>query len=189
MSDAGEITALLGAMKRGDPAAESRLMAIMYDELHARARYYMRRERQDHTRQPPALLNEAFLRVMRESRPDLQSRAHLVAAASIAMRRVLVDHARERAAAKRPAGKKRVEFDALLAAEAPRLDQILLLDEALDQLSRCDPRQARVVELLFFGGSTTEEAAAALEVSERTIKRDWRRARAWLHAQLAGGEE
>jgi RNA polymerase sigma-70 factor (ECF subfamily) len=187
LPDAGEITALLGAMKHGDLAAESRLMALIYSELHARARHYMRRERQSHTLQPTALVNEAFLRVMREGGHDLQSRAHLVAAASIAMRRVLVDHARERAALKRPAGKKRVELNDLLAAEAPRLDQMLVLDEALEELARCDARQARVVELLYFGGSTAEEAGEALGISERTVKRDWRRARAWLHVQLAGG--
>jgi RNA polymerase sigma factor (TIGR02999 family) len=186
----GEITALLAALKQGDALAESRLMTLLYSDLHGRARRYMQRERRDHTLQPTALVHETFLRLTRDRGLDLRSRAHFLATASIVMRRVLVDHARERAAAKRPGVRPRARFDDILAAEHPRLDDMLVLDEALTRLAACDARQARVVELLFFGGLTEEEAAGALGVSartiKRTIKRDWRNARAWLHSQLSG---
>jgi RNA polymerase sigma factor (TIGR02999 family) len=184
LSHSGEITALLEAAK-GDSGAESRLMALMYRDLHDRARRYMQRERRDHTLQPTALVHEAFLRLMRDRDPDLRSRTHFLAMASIAMRRVLVDHARERAAAKRTGGKARVELHDAVAAQAPRGEEMLALDEALVRLAACDARQARVVEMLFFGGMTEEEAAEALGVSARTVKRDWRSARAWLHGQMA----
>jgi RNA polymerase sigma factor (TIGR02999 family) len=145
----------------------------------------MLRERRDHTLQPTALVHEAFLRLTRAKFLDLGSRTHFLAAASIVMRRVLVDHARERAAAKRPLGKGRVELENVLTAEYPRIEEMLVLDEALTQLAACDARQARVVELLFFGGLTEDEAAAFLGLSSRTVKRDWRNARAWLQGQLA----
>jgi RNA polymerase sigma factor (TIGR02999 family) len=180
----GEITALLEAVKTGDAAAESRLMALMYRDLHARARQYMRRERPDHTLQPTALVHEAFLRMMRDSGASLHSRGHFLAVASIAMRRVLVDHARERAADKRRG--IRVELTDAMGQRGSRLDDMLALDEALTRLTVCDARQGRVVELLFFGGMTEEEAAETLGVSARTVKRDWRAARAWLQAQMAG---
>ena len=185
MPRSGEITALLDAVKSGDSGAESRLMALMYRDLHARARLYMQRERRDHTLQPTALVHEAFLRLMREGAVELHSRTHFLAAASIVMRRVLVDHARGRAAAKRHGGQVQVELAEGMAAEAPNLEDMLTLDEALTRLAACDARQARVVELLFFGGLTEEEAAESLGVSSRTVKRDWRSARAWLQAQLA----
>ena len=186
MPHSGEITALLEQFQQGDTGAESRLMALMYQDLHARARQYMRRERRDHTLQPTALVNEAFLRLMREGGASLKSRTHFLAMASIVMRRVLVDHARERAAAKRTGAKARVELDDKVASTDPRSEEMLALDEALTRLTECDARQGRVVELLFFGGMTEEEAAESLGVSTRTVKRDWRSARAWLHAQMAG---
>lgn len=185
MSERGEITELLAAMKGGDARAEARLMALMYQDLHGRAKAYMRRERRDHTLQPTALVNEAFLRLLRDSAVDLTSRAHFLAAASITMRQVLVDHARQRRAAKRQGHRIRVELGDFAAGAGPR-DDVLILDEALTQLAGCDPRQARVVELLFFGGLTEEEAAENLGLSSRTVKRDWRSARAWLQAQLRG---
>jgi len=160
-------------------------MALMYRDLHARARHYMQRERRDHTLQPTALVHEAFLRLMRQPDADLRSRAHFLAMASIVMRRVLVDHARERAAAKRTGGKARVELHEGVAAQQPRGEEMLALDEALTRLAVCDARQARVVEMLFFGGMTEEEAAESLGISSRTVKRDWRSARAWLHAQMS----
>ena len=185
MPHSGEITALLEAVRQGDSDAESRLMALMYRDLHARARHYMQRERRDHTLQPTALVHEAFLRLMRQPDADLRSRAHFLAMASIVMRRVLVDHARERAAAKRTGGKARVELHEGVAAQQPRGEEMLALDEALTRLAVCDARQARVVEMLFFGGMTEEEAAESLGISSRTVKRDWRSARAWLHAQMS----
>jgi RNA polymerase sigma factor (TIGR02999 family) len=185
MPHIGEITALLGAWKQGDARAESRLMALIYKDLHARAQLYMRRERRDHTLQPTALVHEAYLRLIGEG-GHYQSRAHFLAAASIAMRRVLVDHARGRAAGKRSGGKQRVELSDVFTAQSPPLDQMLALDEALTRLAASDARQARVVELLFFGGLTEEEAAEVLGVSARTVKRDFRSARAWLQTQYNG---
>jgi RNA polymerase sigma-70 factor, ECF subfamily len=181
---AGEITRLLGALKEGDKNAEARLMGLVYPELDARARHYMRGERRDHTLQPTALINEAYMRLMMDRAIDFHDRAHFFAAASIAMRHVLVDHARARGAGKRPNGKQKVELNNLLAAQAPRLDQILILDEALTRLSAADERQGRIVELIYFGGLTEEEAASVLDVSVRTVKRDWRDARAWLQAEI-----
>jgi RNA polymerase sigma factor (TIGR02999 family) len=162
-------------------------MALIYADLHARAQLYMRRERRDHTLQPTALVHETYLRLMHEGGAGYESRAHFLAAASIVMRRILVDHARQRAAAKRPGGRQRVELNDVLAAQNPRLDQMLALDEALTRLAACDARQARVVEMLFFGGLTAEEAAETLGVSTRTVKRDFRSARAWLQTQYNGG--
>jgi RNA polymerase sigma-70 factor, ECF subfamily len=181
---AGEITRLLGALKRGDAEAESRLMSLVYAEFHARAEHYMRAERRDHTLQPTALVHEAYLRMMQDHAIDFQSRAHFFATASVVMRRVLVDHARAHGAGKRPGGKQKVELNDFLAAQSPRLDQMLILDEALTRLTQMDPRQGRMVEIIYFGGLTHEEAAAVLGISVRTVKRDWNSARAWLQAEL-----
>lgn len=181
---AGEITRLLGALKQGNAGAESQLIGLVYGEFHARAQHYMRGERPDHTLQPTALVHEAYMRLMQDQAIDFQSRAHFFATASIVMRRVLVDHARARAAGKRPEGKQKVELNDFLAAQSPRLDQMLILDEALTRLSRMDARQGRLVEMMYFGGLTEEEAAEVLGVSVRTVKRDWSSARAWLQAEL-----
>lgn len=184
MPSAGEITQRLEALRRGDRGAESELADLVYDELHARARQYMRRERPDHTLQPTALVHEAFLKLMQGQDIEWQSRAHFLAVASTVMRRILVDHARARRAEKRPGGKHQVDMAEGIAAENPRTEQVLILDEALTRLSEMDPRQGRLVELIYFGGLTEEEAAEALGISTRTVKRDWASARAWLHAQL-----
>jgi RNA polymerase sigma-70 factor (ECF subfamily) len=180
----GEITSLLAALKRGDPDAERNLVALVYDDFHALARRFMRHERPDHTLQPTALVNEAYLRLLQNHAGDWQDRAHFFAAASIAMRRILVDHARQRAAGKRPAGKLKVELNEFMASADPRIDQLLVLDEALTRLAEFDGRKARLVEMLYFGGLTEEEAAPVLGVSVRTVKRDWKAARAWLQVQL-----
>ena len=181
---AGEITQLLGALKLGDAGAESQLIGLVYGEFRARAQHYMRSERPDHTLQPTALVHEAYMRLMQDQAIDFQSRAHFFATASIVMRRVLVDHARARAAGKRPDGKLKLELQDFLAAQNPRLDQMLILDEALTRLSQMDARQGRLVEMMYFGGLTEEEAASVLGVSVRTVKRDWRSARAWLQSEL-----
>ena len=181
---AGEITRLLAALKRGDRNAQSNLIDLVYPDLHAIARHYMLRERPDHTLQPTALCHEAYIRLMQDHALDWQSRAHFFAAASIVMRRILVDHARQRGAAKRPGGKQRVELDDFMAWNSPRFDQLLVLDEALTRLAEWDQRRARLVEMIYFGGLTEEEAGAVLGVSVRTVKRDWSAARAWLQAQF-----
>jgi RNA polymerase sigma factor (TIGR02999 family) len=159
-------------------------MELVYGEFHALAQKQMRRERPDHTLQPTALVHEAYLRLMQDNAADWQNRAHFYATAAVVMRRILVDHARKRAAAKRPQARQTVELDDFLAAPAPRIEQLLILDEALTRLFRMDARQGRVVELIYFGGLTEEEAALVLGVSLRTVKRDWRGARAWLQAEL-----
>ena len=182
----GDITKLLAAMRRGDPLAEANLVALVYEDFHALAKRYMNRERPDHTLQPTALVHEAYVRLLRDNPAEWQSRAHFFAAASIVMRRILVDHARSRAAAKRPGGKQRVELDEFMAAASPRIEQLLILDEALTRLADWDRRQARLVEMIYFGGLTESEAAAVMGISERTVKRDWRAARAWLQSQLGG---
>ena len=181
---AGEITNQLEALRRGVPQAESILAELVYDELHARAQQYMRRERPDHTLQPTALVNEAFLKLLRHQTIEWQDRAHFLAVASVVMRRILVDHARGRGAAKRFGAQQKVELDERHAARQPHLDQLLVLDEALNRLTKMDPRQGRMVELMYFGGLTEEETAEALGISVRTVKRDWSSARAWLQAQL-----
>jgi RNA polymerase sigma-70 factor (ECF subfamily) len=186
VSSAGEITSLLAALKRGDSNAEANLVALVYGELNRLAHRYMRHERPDHTLQPTALVNEAYLRLMGPAHDarDWNSRTHFFATASVVMRRILVDHARQRAAAKRPGGKQRVEIDETMAASRPRLDELLALDEALTRLAGWSPRQARLVEMIYFGGLTEDEAAQMLGISQRTAKRDWTAARAWLQAQL-----
>jgi RNA polymerase sigma factor (TIGR02999 family) len=180
----GEITRLLGAIKRGDREAKSRLLTLVYAELHARAARYMRAERRDHTLQPTALINEAYVRLMQDRSLDFQSRAHFFAIASTVMRRVLVDHARARAAARRPAGKLKVELHDAVAMHNPNPDRMLMLDEALTRLAALDARQASLVEMIYFGGLSQEEAAAVLGLSPRTVKRDWSSARAWLQAEI-----
>jgi RNA polymerase sigma-70 factor (ECF subfamily) len=182
----GDITKLLAAMRRGDPEAEANLIALVYDDFHALARRYMTRERPDHTLQPTALVNEAYLRLLHDRPADWQGRSHFFAAASIVMRRILVDHARSRAAGKRAGGRQRVDLNEFMASASPRIEQMLILDEALTRLAEWDSRQARLVEMIYFGGLTESEAAEVLGISERTVKRDWRAARAWLQSQLGG---
>jgi RNA polymerase sigma-70 factor (ECF subfamily) len=181
---AGEITKQLQALRSGDRQAESLLAELVYDDLHARAQQYMRRERTDHTLQPTALVHETFLKLLRHQNIEWQSRAHFLAVASVVMRRILVDHARSRRAAKRSGAKQEVDLDERHAAWHPHLDRLLALDQALARLSQMDPRQGRIVELMYFGGLTEEETAEALGISVRTVKRDWSSARAWLQTQL-----
>ena len=180
----GPITKQLAALRRGDRRAETVLAELVYDDLHARARHYMRRERPDHTLQPTALVHETFLKLLRDPNIEWQDRAHFLAVASVVMRRILVDYARHHAAAKGPGGKQQVELDEHLAAAHPALDRWLMLDEALTRLSEMDPRQGRMVELMHFGGLTEEETAEVLGVSVRTVKREWASARAWLQTEL-----
>ena len=179
----GDITNLLAAIRRGDAGAENNLATLVYRDLHALAQRHMRRERPDHTLQPTALVNEAYLHLMRKKRVDLKDRIHLFAAISRVMRNVLIDYARQRGSAKRP-GKHRIELDDFLANTTPHLDQLLILDEALDQLAALDTRQARVGKLIYYGGLKEIEAAVVLGLSVRTVKRDWSAARAWLQVQL-----
>jgi RNA polymerase sigma-70 factor, ECF subfamily len=182
-NDEGQVTVLLKAMTAGDATAEERLLPLVYHELHRLARSYMRRERPDHTLQPTALINEAYLRLT-GGRVDWKNREHFIGVAAQVMRRVLVDHARSHNAEMRGGGLKRVDFDEVLALSPQRAEELLALNEALDRLARLNPRQTRVVELHYFGGLSMVQIAALLHVSERSVKRDWSLARIWLFDEL-----
>ena len=179
----GEVTILLRAMKSGDESAAGRLLPLVYSELHRLARHYMQRERSDHTLQPTALINEAYLRLAHGD-VDWQSRQHFIGVAATVMRRVLVDHARAHNAPMRGGDRQKVELDEGLAFSDERSSEVLALHDALNRLEEVNPRQARVVELRYFAGLSVEEAAAVLEVSPRSIKRDWALARLWLFREI-----
>jgi RNA polymerase sigma factor (TIGR02999 family) len=175
---------LLRAWAHGDEAAGDRLFPILYSELRRRAGRFMRRERRYHTLQPSGLVHEAYLRLAAAPDLDWNDRAHFFAIAARVMRQVLVDHARRRGAAKRD-GLRVTLGDADAAVDPP---DVLDLENALKELAALDARQARVVELRFFGGLDVEEAAEVMGVSPRTVKREWQTARAWLqHRLLRGG--
>jgi RNA polymerase sigma factor, sigma-70 family/RNA polymerase sigma factor, TIGR02999 family len=181
----GDLTVLLRRLKEGDQAAESQFAGQVYDELRRLAANYMRRERNDHTLQPTALVHEAFLKLFECRDIDWQGRAHFFAVASQMMRRILVDHARRAHAGKRGGDWNQEPLDAAFLYAETRPVELIALDEALQRLSEIDSRQCRIVELRFFGGLSVEEAAEVLGVSERTIKREWSVARAWLYGELS----
>jgi RNA polymerase sigma factor (TIGR02999 family) len=178
---------LLLAWGQGEAEALDRLMPLVHQELYQLARRYMARERPDHTLQPTALVNEAYLRLIEISRVQWQNRAHFLAMAARVMRRILVDVARAHRNDKRGGGFVRVSLDADFAAPDQPLE-LVALDEALQKLHAINPRQAQVVELHFFGGLTFEEAAEVLDVSRDTVKRDWRFAKLWLLRELSDGQ-
>ena len=181
-----DATELLRAWSDGDEAALNELVPLVEKELHRLARAYMRRERQGHTLQATALVNEAFLRLAHTSNPRWQDRAHFVGIAARLMRQVLVDHARSRGYRKRGGGAERVTLDEeLVTAPEPPVD-VLALDRALEALAAVDARKSRVIELRFFGGLSVEETADVLHVSPDTVKRDWRLAKLWLLRELEG---
>src|ERR1700728_2422213 len=163
-STSGDVTQLLKAMHEGDPGAAGRLLPLVYTELHRLAQAYMRRERPDHTLQATALINEAYLRLAGED-IDWNSRAHFIGLAAHVMRQVLVDYARQHNAERRAGGLHRVEMHDDLAISPDRLDEIASVDQVLTQLASQNPRQARVVELRYFGGLSIDEIAATLHLS------------------------
>ncbi|PRH81468.1 sigma-70 family RNA polymerase sigma factor [Arenimonas caeni] len=184
---ANDITQLLRQWREGDGSARDRLVAVLYPELRALADRQLRGERSNHTLQPTALVNEAYLRLSGLERMDWQDRGHFVHMAARVMRGILVDHARRRQAAKRDSGLQVTLTGVDLAApEAGDVDA-LALDAALARLEQLDPDKARVVELRYFGGLTIEETAEAMASSPATVKRQWQAARAWLFAALADG--
>jgi RNA polymerase sigma-70 factor, ECF subfamily len=180
---AREVTTLLERARGGDLAAYDRLLPLLYAELRDVAARYMRRERADHTLQPTALVHEAFLRLVGSSPTAFEDRAHFLRVAAQAMRRVLVDHARARNAAKRGGGLCVTFEENAVAADEQGVD-VLVLDDALNRLAAAEPRWARVVELRFFAGLEVPEVAKVLGTSTATVKRDWRFARAWLAREL-----
>ena len=182
----GQITLLLRAMRSGDKSASEKLLPLVYNELHRLAESYMRRERPDHTLQPTALINEAYLRLAHDP-VDWQSHEHFIGVAANVMRRVLVDHARARNAQMRGGDLQRVELEEGIAISQERSEEVLALDEALNHLEEVNPRQARVVELRYFAGLSVEEIGAILNMSPRSVKRDWALARIWLFQEIEKG--
>ena len=180
-----QVSRLLADWSKEDPAARDALVAIVYKELQRLAHHYMQGERANHTLQTTALVNEAYLRLTDLTRMQWRDRTHFFAMAATLMRRVLVDHARDRARDKRGGG---VVFTALEdePIAAPSSIDALALDEALDRLAAIDPQHARIVELRYFAGLTIEETSEALRISPATVKREWTFARAWLHHQFGG---
>lgn len=184
--DSADVTVLLSDLAKGDPEAASRLMPLVYEELRRIALRHMRRESTDHTLQATALVHEAYLKLVEQRSVEWQSRAHFFAVASQAMRRILIDHARGSMRDKRGGGQRAIPLDEALVFSPEQSADLLELDVALHRLADFDPRQARIVELRFFGGLSVEEAAAVLGVSPKTVKRDWSVAKAWLHGELKG---
>jgi RNA polymerase sigma factor (TIGR02999 family) len=183
MDGPGEITSLLQRWSGGDRAALERLTPLVYAELHQLARRAMRDEPSDLTLQTTALVNEAYIRLVGQQRVQWQTRAQFAAVAAQAMRRILVDEARRRHAAKRPDPAQRQELADSI--ELPTRDaDLIALEDALERLAQLDARQARVVELKFFGGLELDEIARVLEIGSATVTRDWRMARGWLHQAL-----
>jgi RNA polymerase sigma factor (TIGR02999 family) len=184
MLPAGDVTTLLSAWREGDPAALDKLIPIVYDDLRRVAARYMRTEQTGHTLQTTALVHEAYVRLIKEQDRTWVNRAHFFAVAAQIMRNLLVDHARAASRSKRGGDKVQVSLD-----DAPELitidpEQLVTLDDALNRLADRDPRASRVVELRYFVGLNNEEVAGVLGISEKTVKRDWVAAKAWLQAEL-----
>jgi RNA polymerase sigma factor (TIGR02999 family) len=184
MAPPPDVTALLDDWSRGNHDALDQLLPLVYAELRRIAARQLRKERGGHTLQPTAVVHEVYLRLVDQRHVDWRSRAHFYGVASQVMRRILVDHARRHAAAKRGAGRSCVSIDAANDVSASTETPVLPLDEALGRLEKVDPALARLVEMRAFGGLTIEEAAHLLKVSPSTVKRNWRTARAWLTREL-----
>ena len=181
-----QITQLLAEWSEGNQAALDELYPLVYEELHRLARRYMSREKKGHTLQTTALINEAYVRLVDQKNVHWANRSHFFAISAQIMRRILIDHARRRAYAKRGGGAQQVSLEEV-AIVAPDLGSNLIrLDEALQTLAEMDPRRSQVVELRYFGGLNNEEIAGVLKISENTVTRDWNMARAWLYQQLTG---
>ena len=183
--DKGEVTQLLRAMAHGDARAAEDLLPLVYAELHRLARSYMRRERPDHTLQATALINEAYLRLAHDE-TDWNSREHFIGVAANVMRKVLVDYARAHKSEQRGGRLQKIELQEGLAISPEKLDEVECLDDALKLLEKHDARQARIVELRYFGGLSVEQVATVVGMSPRSVKRDWSLARIWLFRQLQG---
>jgi len=181
----GGITQLLAEVQGGDRSAESRLASLVYDELHRLADNYMHGERPGQTIQATILVHDAFLRLVDQEERSWQNRSQFFATAAVLMRRMLIDHARRRNAAKRGGPGLKLPLDEAMGVSDDHCEELIALDEALTRLSEWDPRLSRIVEMRFFAGLTEEEIGEALGISPRTVKRDWQVARAWLHGELS----
>jgi RNA polymerase sigma factor (TIGR02999 family) len=180
-----EITRLLVAWSDGDDSALAELTPLVYEELHRLAHHYMNNEREGHTLQSTALVNEAYVRLIDWKNVRWQNRAHFFAVSAQLMRRILVDFARARGYQKRGRGTRAVALDEAAIVATEKSADMVAFDEALASLAELDPRQSKVVELRFFGGLSLEETAEVLKVSTGTVRRDWSLARAWLHRELS----
>ena len=181
-----QVTQLLCDWRSGDRTALEKLIPLVQPELQRLAHRYMSRERPGHTLQTTALLDDAYLHLSDKTHPQWQNRAHFFAVAAQLMRRIMVDHARQRRALKRGGEAVRIALDESLVAGGTRSEELLALDEALEKLATFDKRKAEVVEMRYFGGLTMEEIAEVLKIHVNTVTRDWRAARAWLFATLSG---
>jgi RNA polymerase sigma factor (TIGR02999 family) len=182
----GEVTQLLLSWNSGDKEALNQLIPLVEKELRRLARRYMRREREDHTLQTSALINEAYVRLVDQENVGWQDRSHFFAVAAQVMRHILIDHARKHQYAKRGGGAEKVPLDEIADLSDQRAAELIAMDDALRDLAEADPRKSQIVELRFFGGLSIEETAEALGVSPATVIREWRTARAWLHHAISG---
>jgi RNA polymerase sigma factor (TIGR02999 family) len=182
------VTQLLDEWRGGNEDALEKLFPLVRPELHRLAHHYMSRERPGHTLQTTAVLHEAYLRLADDTKPRWQNQAHFVAAAARLMRRIMVDHARERRSLKRGGGALKVTLDETALVTESRSEELLALDEALEKLSAQDPRKSQIVELRYFGGLTVDETAEFLKLSPRSVEREWTMARAWLYRAINGDE-
>ncbi len=183
-----EFTQLLVSYRNGDKSALDQMTPIVYDELRRLARFFLASERSDHTLQPTALVHEAYVRLVDQHAVDWKNRAHFLGVAASMMRRILINHARARQAAKREGFTQAISLDdALGVFTNPRID-LLELNRALQELTDMDAQQGRVVELRYFGGLTIEETAEVMEISPATVKREWNTARLWLLQQMEGSQ-
>jgi RNA polymerase sigma-70 factor, ECF subfamily len=181
-----DITSLLKRLAGGHEDAASELIPVIYRELHSLAKRHLRHERCDHTLQPTALVNEAYIKLVAQ-RSDWKSRAHFFAVASNLMRRILVDYARRNLRAKRGGGNAKLSLDEVLLVAPNRPDKMLALDESLTRLEKMDARQARIIELRYFGGLTVDDVAKILDLSPTSVRREWTSAKAWLYGELKHG--
>ena len=187
-SPAGAATDLVLRLTPDDQRTVDQLFPLVYAELHRLARRYMRNERPDHTLTTTALVHEAYLRLVDQTRVEWTDRSHFLGVAAIAMRRILVEHARRRNVVRRGGARHRVSLSDLTVAQDDSADTLLALDDALERLGVLNPRLVRVVECRYFLGLAEEETAAALGVTSRTVRRDWIKAKGWLAAALEGGD-
>src|SRR6201982_2638182 len=183
-----EVTQLLGDWSGGDEGGWEKFFPLVQPELPRLAHHYMSRERAGHTLQTTAILNEAYLRMVDNTKPLWQNRTHFVAATAQLMRRIMVDHAREHHSLKRGGGALKVTLDEAALVTETRSEELLALDEALERLAAQDARKGQIVELRYFGGLTVEETAEFLKLSQRTVEREWTMAKAWLYRELTNGQ-
>ncbi|MCZ6699156.1 MAG: sigma-70 family RNA polymerase sigma factor [Planctomycetota bacterium] len=187
MAKPSDVTGVLAELAGGNGNAADKLLPMVYDELRNLADCFLRDEPRDHTLQPTALVHEAFIRLVGTDHCTWENRAHFFAIAAQAMRRLLIDHARRRRAAKRGGDRRRFSLDEVLDQSEHRDEYLVALDDALTELAAVDPQMSRIVELRFFGGLRVEEIAHVLGVAPITVKRHWKMAKGWLHREITGG--